>query len=272
MIYDKDMTRALFTTSSTYFSYCILLLTIIAVASLHSKLGRTLFHFTSSVSWFPILECLVHSISTCPPYSSSYVFFLLREPRFTYSICLFISPMLRAHTKDLWQLKNYLFVFTGLIVSLAMLAALEGTCSTSEFHVGNNSGSSANKGTFIPSIYCELAELSAPYTQMYIQSNFVYVLSIVFSLVHLTYANITYCIAFKKSTFFTYFNFNVDNIESILTEAAIKAEKDSNTKNNLPDDLKELSVADAIQLCEGKMSSERKNELRLHSNEPSKKD
>ena len=59
----------------------------------------------------------------------------------------------------------------------------------------------------------------------------------------------------------TYFNFDMNNIESILTESAIKAEKQSDIKNNLPEDLTELSVEDAILLCEGKMSSRQKREL-----------
>ena len=260
MIYNEDMTWDLLTTPSSYLSLCILVLTTIAVVSLHYKVGRLLFHFTSSVSWYPLLECIVNAIYTSPSSSSPYVFFLLREPRLIYSICLFVSPMLRAHAKDLWQLRHYLFVSSGLIMVIAMMSALEGTCSSLGSEVDQHQESSGAKKHF-RSVYCELEELSAPYTQTYIQSNFVFALIVFLSLIHLTYASVTYCIAFKKGVFFTYFNFDMNNIESILTESAIKAEKQSDIKNNLPEDLTELSVEDAILLCEGKMSSRQKREL-----------
>lgn len=270
MIYGKDTTLALFSTPSVYFSHSLLLLAMIAATALHSKLGRMLFHFTSSVSWFPFFECIVHSIYTCPSSSSSYVFFLLREPRFTYSICLFISPMLRAHTKDLWQLKNYLFVFSGLIIPVAMIFAMESTCNYtgSRTEVGDGSSSSVNRGNNIASVYCELSELSAPYTQTYIKSYFSYVVAAIFTLIHLTYASATYCIAFKKGFFDTYFNFDIDSIDNVLAKATTDAERNSDAKNNLPADLKELSVEDAILLCEGKMSSRQKEELRLRNIKP----
>ena len=150
-----------------------------------------------------------------------------------------------------------------------MMAATEGTCDFSGPRAGVADGSSSsanmNRRNNFASVYCELSELSMPYTQTYISDNFVYVIIIVFTLIHLTYASITYCIAFKKGFVFTYFNFDVDNIEDVLVEATINAERDSDKKNNLPNDLRELSVEDAILLCEGKMSSRQKDELRQRS-------
>lgn len=213
---------------------------------LQYKLFRFFFHLASILSWIPLVECIVATITSKKTRTSVFIANLLfvRQPQWFPVIMLCTIPWIRAYYGEVWMLKNYLISSTSLLAVLAYIAIMDGTCNKDE-----NENEQRSKH-----VYCRSLDLmssssgSGSIQQLYGgRKNFIFLVIFVFVLCHIASIELNrYLIRALPSL-----DAIENSTETELNQSTKTGGRDQQQQHKeLPDDCQEISMEDALKLVE----------------------